>query len=197
MDPAWQPASEADTPPIQSVVGLWPVEEEGKVGKFRPNPEYVPTDEDSPSDPLDAVLRLALQGRAEAEQIQLMLRDTLFDIAMNGDGRPLVTVSPDGISCVVVATGERHRQRVNSPDWRRIDLAELAELLADEVDVLFNPGGSAAVRLAGDFMRETLMMDEEEISELYAQHRATAAQGVVPPESVGEEVDASSSDQDA
>ncbi|MBB2934768.1 hypothetical protein FHX82_001788 [Amycolatopsis bartoniae] len=174
MDPAWRPTSENDPPPIEAVVGLWPVEDEGKIGKFRANPEYVPADENSPSDPLDAVLRLVLQGRAEADHIQLMLRDTLFDIAMNGDGRPLVTKSPDDILCVVVATGEQHRQRIASPDWRRIDLDELVELLADEVDVLFNPGGPASVRLTGDFMRETLMMDDEQVAEIYANSNQDA-----------------------
>nr|WP_236725301.1 type VII secretion system-associated protein [Amycolatopsis orientalis] len=170
MDPAWRPAAENDPPPIEAVVGLWPVEEEGKLGKFRANPDYVPTDENSPSDPLDAVLRLVMRGQAEAEHIQLMLRDTLFDIAMNGDGNPLVTRSPDDIPCVVVATGEPHRQRIASPDWRRIDLGELVGLLADEVDVLFNPAGPAAVRLTGEFMRETLEMDDEQVTALYAKN---------------------------
>ncbi|MFC3456500.1 type VII secretion system-associated protein [Amycolatopsis speibonae] len=169
MDPAWRPASVNDSPPIESVVGLWPLEEEGKLGKFRANPDYVPTDENSPSDPLDAVLRLVMQGGAEAEHIQLLLRDTLFDIAMNGDGNPLITKSPDDILCVVVATGEPHRQRLASPDWRRIDLGELVELLPDGVDVLFNPAGPAAVRLDGEFMRETLDMDDEQIAGLYAK----------------------------
>ncbi|WP_315860885.1 type VII secretion system-associated protein [Amycolatopsis sp. EV170708-02-1] len=167
MDPAWRPAAENEPPPIEAVVGLWPLEDGVSVGKFRPNPEYVPADEDSPSDPLDAVLRLVLRGRAKIEHIRLMLRDTLFDIAMNGDGRPLVTKSPDDIACVVVATGEQHRARVRAPDWRRIDLDELVELLADEIDVLFNPAGPASVRLTGDFIRETTLLDEEEVAELY------------------------------
>ncbi|MEV0056562.1 type VII secretion system-associated protein [Saccharopolyspora shandongensis] len=171
MDPSWSPSSGGEAPPIEAVVGLWPVEEGGKLGKFRPNPEYAPSDENSPSDPLDAVLRLVLQGRAEVEHIQLMLRDSLFDIAMNGDGRPLVTKSPDDVPCVVVATGEPHRQRISSPDWLRIDLDELVVLLADGVDVLFNPAGPASVRLTGDFMRETLMLDDEQVAELYANHQ--------------------------
>ncbi|MGW4127750.1 type VII secretion system-associated protein [Amycolatopsis japonica] len=169
MDPAWRPVAENDPPPIEAVVGLWPMEEEGKLGKFRANPDYVPTDENSPSDPLDAVLRLVLQERAEAEHIQLILRDTLVDIAMHGDGNPLITKSPDDILCVVVATGEPHRRRLVAPDWSRIDLGELVELLADGVDVLFNPGGPASVRLTGDFMRETLEMDEEQVAGLYAK----------------------------
>ncbi|WP_410604743.1 type VII secretion system-associated protein [Amycolatopsis sp. lyj-90] len=177
MDPVWSPSSENDSPPIEAVVGLWPVEADGKVGKFRANPDYLPAGEDSPSDPLDAVLRLVLQGRAEPEQIQLMLRDSLFDIAMNGDGRPLVTKSPDDVPCCVVATGEAYRRRIASPGWRRIDLGELTGLLADGIDVLFNPGGPASVRLAGDFMRETLEMDEVSFSELYAS-AAQDASGV-------------------
>jgi hypothetical protein len=180
MDPAWVPAVEHEAPPIDAVVGLWPVEDGGRLGKFRPNPQYSPSDGTSPSDPLDAVLRLVLHGRAEAEHIQLMLRDSLFDIAMNGDGRPLVTRSPDDVPCVVVATGEPHRRRLSSPEWSRIDLDELVVLLADGVDVLFNPGGPASVRLTGDFMRETLMMDDEQVAALYANHQDASGLRVMP-----------------
>ncbi|QKV74005.1 type VII secretion system-associated protein [Amycolatopsis sp. Hca4] len=167
MDPAWSPATEDAAPPVEAVVGLWPVAEDGRLGKFRANPEYMPADEHSPSDPLDAVLRLVLQGRAEASHIQLVVRETLVDVAMNGDGRPLVTRSPDDVPCIVVATGEPHRRRVASPGWRRVDLGELTGLLAEGVDVLFNPGGPAAVRLTGDFLRETLAMDEARVAELH------------------------------
>ncbi|MFC3456272.1 type VII secretion system-associated protein [Amycolatopsis speibonae] len=168
MDLGWEPEKEDQQPPIEAVVGMWPIED-GKAGKFRANPGYVPADENSPTDPLDAALRLVLRGQGEIEQVQLILRDSLFDIAMNGDGRPLVMRSPDEIPCVVIATGEPHRQRVSSPDWRRIDLAGLVELLAEGVDVLFNPGGPAMVRLNADFMRLSLDMDEEVIERLYTE----------------------------
>ncbi|MFC9251865.1 type VII secretion system-associated protein [Amycolatopsis thailandensis] len=170
MDPGWKPESEEDQPPVEAIVGLWPVEE-GRVGKFRPNPSYIPSDETSPTDPLDAVLRLVMRGEAEAEHIQLMLRDTLFDIAVDEDGSPLVRDSPDDIPCVVIATGEPHRLRISSPDWRRIDLAALVGLLTDGVDVLFNPGGPAAVRLNASFMRLSLDLDDEVVARLYAEQR--------------------------
>ena len=173
MDPAWQPVKENDAPPLEAVVGLWPVEEEGHIGKFRANPDYRPSDERSPSDPLDAVLRLVLRGKGKVEQIQVMLRDTLLDVAMNGDGRPLMMKSPDDISCVIVASGEPHRVRVPAPDWRRTDLEGVVELLADGVDVLFNPGGPASVRLTGDFIRETTLLDEAEVAEIFEQYRET------------------------
>ncbi|SER52123.1 hypothetical protein SAMN04488000_109276 [Lentzea albida] len=180
MDPAWAPSEEDELPPAEAVVGLWPVEADGRVGRFRANPDYVPADEHSPTDPLDAVLRLVLHGGAEVEHIQLMLRDCLFDIAMNGDGKPLVVQSPDDIACVVVATAEPHRRRVSSPQWRRIDLDELVMLLADGVDVLFNPGGPASVRLTGDFMRETFMMSDDEVSAVHERFRQESGVRVVP-----------------
>jgi hypothetical protein len=185
MDPGWSPEEDDETPPLEAVVGLWPVTE-GTVGKFRPNPDYVPADENSPSDPLDAALRLVLRGRAGSDQIQLMLRDSAFDIAMNGDGRPLITKSPDDLPCVVVATGEQHRRRVTSPQWRRIDLDELVVMLADGVDVLINPAGPASVRLTGDFMRETSMLTEVEVAELHARHRESSGMHVVSPDQVSE-----------
>ncbi|GGU86952.1 type VII secretion system-associated protein [Lentzea flava] len=186
MDPGWSPGDENEPPPIEAVVGLWPVNE-GEVGKFQANPQYVPMNENSPTDPLDAALRLVLRGSAGADQIQLMLRDSTFDIAMNGDGRPLITKSPDDLPCVVVATGEQHRRRVSSPQWRRIDLDELVVLLADGVDVLINPAGPASVRLTGDFMRETSMLTDEEVADLHARHRESSGMRVVSPDSMASE----------
>lgn len=53
-------------------------------------------------------------------------------------------------------------------------------MLADGVDVLFNPAGPASVRLTGDFMRETLMMDDEQVTALHAQHLQGSGLRVVP-----------------
>jgi hypothetical protein len=161
MDPAWRPVAADEAPPAEAVVGLWPVED-GVIGRFRPNPDYVPADENSPTDPLDLVLRLMLAGQAETWRLRLMVRDSRYDVAMNGDGTPLVTTSPDGVPCVVVATAEPHRRRLRVPDWQQVDLGELVELLADGVDVLFNPGGPATTRLTGDFLRETTLLDQDE-----------------------------------
>jgi hypothetical protein len=186
-DPAWRPKAENDPPPIESVVGLWPVEEGGKLGKFRANPEYEPSDAASPSDPLDAVLRVVMKGDATAEHIQLILRETLVDIAMNGDGRPVITRSPDNKLCVVVVSSEIHRLRINSPDWARVDLDELVEMLDDNVDVFINPGGASAVRLDGDFLRDTLMMDEDDLDDLYAQYKPdTDSLRIIPVDLTGQ-----------
>ena len=152
MDPGWEPEDEREPPPLQAVVGVWAVQEGGAVGKFQANPDYVPSDESSPSDPVDAALRLVLRGELPIEQARGVLAEVLVDVAMNGDGRPLVVKSPDDVPCVVVCTGQVHRERVVSPDWRRIDLAGLDGLMG-EFDCLINPGGPAAIRLAGDFLR--------------------------------------------
>jgi hypothetical protein len=180
MDPAWRAGNENEAPPVDAVVGLWPVEESGELGKFRSNPGYRPADASSPTDPLDAVLRLAMLGRAEPAHIQLMLRDTLFDLAVGIDGRPLVTKSPDDVACVVVATGEPHRARVVSPGWWRVGIADLVKRLGGDVDVLFNPGGPSSIRLTGDFMRETASMDDADVSRIYAEHHVAKDLQVIP-----------------
>jgi hypothetical protein len=157
MDPAWRPATDNETPPAEAVVGVWPVED-GVVGMFRPNPAYA----GDTSDPLDLLLRLTLEGSAEMWRLRLMVRDSLYDVALNRDGTPLVTKSPDDVPCLVVVTGESQRRRVRVAGWQRVDLLELVELLADDVDVLFNPGGSASVRLTGDFLREATLLGDDE-----------------------------------
>ncbi|UOZ06913.1 type VII secretion system-associated protein [Amycolatopsis sp. WQ 127309] len=174
LDPSWEPSAEDEEPPLEAVVGLWPVEDDGQVGKFRGNPDYVPSDENSPSDPLDAVLRLMVRGEAGTEQLQAMLSGTLLDVAMNGDGRPLVTKSPDNLLCAVVTTGEPHRARLMSPEWHRTDLAGLVELIGTDLDVLFNPGGPASVRLTGDFLRLTAELTEDELAAIHQSFSSAA-----------------------
>ena len=172
MDPDWRPAPDAEVPEIDAVVGLWPLGPDGGVGAFQGNPAYRPRNADSAADPLDALFRMAGRGTALADQIQLVLRDARFEVALNGDGRPLIVRSPDDVPCVVIATSAPQRERASAPQWRRIDLTELVSLLPDRVDVLFNPAGPMPFRLLGDFIRETLMMGDDEVAEAYEAVRA-------------------------
>ena len=147
---------------------------------------YVPQDENAATDPLDAVLRLAMSGQADAEQLQLMLRDSLFEIGMNGDGRPLIARSPDDVPCVVVVTSAVHRARVDSPVWRRADLEDLVQLLADGVDVLINPRGPASTRLTGGFIRDTVLMSDSDVAAASERFRTDERIAVVPWEVGGD-----------
>ncbi|MDT5032342.1 MAG: hypothetical protein QOC94_2513 [Actinoplanes sp.] len=173
-DPEWEESEDAGQPPREAVIGRWPVDEHGVVGLFRSNPDYRPRYGSSPSDPIDVLLRLAMQGDVPMEQLQLILRDSMFDLALNGDGRPLIVRSPDGVPCAVVTTSGPHRERVQSPDWTRIAVAELAQRLSDGVDVLINPNGPSTVRLAGSFVQETVLMTDEDVATAYAEIRAEA-----------------------
>ncbi|TDV38592.1 type VII secretion system-associated protein [Actinophytocola oryzae] len=168
MDPAWRQENENDPPPLHAVVGLWPVAPDGAVGKFRSNPDYEPSDEQSPTDPLDAVFRLVLRGPGKIGQIQVVLHDVLLDVALNGDGRPLIVRAPDGLPCVVATSSVRHQTSTSAFDWQRLDLDAILGLLPDDVDVLFNPGASASIRLTGDFLRNTAAMGDEELVALRA-----------------------------
>jgi hypothetical protein len=172
-DPEWE--SDGGEPPIEAIIGLWPVDDKGMVGRFTPNPDYRPKYENSPSDPVDALLRLAMRGDAPMEQLQLILRDSMFDLALNGDGRPLIVRSPDDVMCVVITTSAPHRDRVMSPVWQQSDLMDLAQRLADGVDVFINPNGPAAVRLTGSFIRETVLMTDDDVAAAYAEIQAQAA----------------------
>ena len=181
-DPAWEPdpGPDNDLPPVEAVVGVWPVAEDGTVGLFRANPEYFPTDVASPTAPLAAILRLTAAGEAEAEQLQLILRQSLFDIAMNGDGRPILQPSPDDVLCVLLASSGSHRRDLNLPLWRRCDLEALVMLLADEVDVLVNPGGPAMTRLSGDFVRAAFMASDDELNAAFDRARNQEKVALVP-----------------
>ncbi|MCA2217464.1 type VII secretion system-associated protein [Jidongwangia harbinensis] len=172
MDPDWRPQPDEEVPPIEAVIGLWPLAADGSVGPFRSNPGYEPRDENPVTDPLDAMLRLTMQGRAPAEQLQLLMRDALFEVALNGDQRPLIVKSPDDVRCVVVATSMPQVRRISAPQWQHQDLTGVVSLLPDGVDVLFNPGGAVPFRLTGDFLRETTIMSDEEVAAAYETLRA-------------------------
>lgn len=154
IDPEWSDAADDDTPPpAEAVLGEWAEGPDGALGPFRPNPGYRPRFENSPVDPLDAVIRLAMHGDAELDQVLTMLGGSLVEMAFNGDGRPLLAHSPDDRLCVLIASSPAHRRQLFAPRWREVTLADLLAALPDDADVLVNPGAPAWVRLAGDFIR--------------------------------------------
>ena len=132
----------------------------------------VPLDREVPSDPIDAVLRLLARAETEMEHLQLLLRDSLVELATSDEGRPLVVASSDGVRCVIIATGAPHRERARSPSWRRVDLEELVARLPEGCDVLVNPDGPAPVRLTGHVIRDAVMLTDDEIGELGADFPA-------------------------
>ncbi|WP_033346258.1 type VII secretion system-associated protein [Catenuloplanes japonicus] len=172
MDPDWVPAEEDEEPPIEAVIGFWPLREDGEIAPFVSNSRYRPRDENAVTDPLDAVLRLAGRGDATAAQIQLLLRDSLMDLGLNGDGRPLITRAPDGVPCVVLATSATQRRLAFAPQWRRADLAAVVAALPPDTDALVNPGGPVPFRLTGGFLRDTAAMTGEEQAAAYERMRA-------------------------
>ncbi|WP_190823622.1 type VII secretion system-associated protein [Saccharopolyspora pogona] len=170
MDPQRVPEAADEVPSIESVVNVWPSQRNGRGGRFLANPDYVPAENDSPSDVVDANLRFLMQkGPEAAKYIRAIFRDARFEVVMNGDGHPQVVRSPDGAAYVLVATAESHKRRVSSPVWWRVGVAELIELTGDENQVLFNPGSAASVRVAGDVVRGAGELAEQEIVALYEE----------------------------
>lgn len=172
IDPGRQPGGDGAVPDGSAVVGTWPVGPDGELGAFRANPDYRPRDEDGTTDALDALFRMAVAGAAVAEHIQLVLRDAVLYVALDDEDRPVVVPSPDDLPCLVVATSERYREQTDAAGWAEADLMELVTLLPDEIDVLFNPFGPVSFRLAGDFIRDTVLLSDDEIAEAQQAIRA-------------------------
>jgi hypothetical protein len=159
LDPAWQAqaaddatsAEGAESPPMEAVVGGWLVTGEGSVGKFRANPDYEPSQPGSPTDPVDATLQLLMRGEIDSDALFAVIKESVFDVALDADGRPIIAPSPDDVPSLLVSTAPAQRFRVHADDWRaEVSAAELGELLREyQVDVLFNPGGPASIRLIG------------------------------------------------
>ena len=165
MDPQWTPTAAETEPPVGSIMGWWPVGEDGELGRFRGNPGYEPSDPDSPADPLDGLFRLLTARRAEPDQLRLLLRDSEFDVALGPGGGPLIVQSPDHVSCLLVATSPVYR--LSSPQvgsWRRVGIEQLTGLVPDGVDVLFNPGSPGSLRLVAGFLRSARQPTAEQLA---------------------------------
>ena len=156
VDPMWAPADEHDRPPVEAVVGGWLVDAAGEIGRFEPNEEYKPATPDSPTDPVDAALRLVARGEMDTDALFSVLRGAEFGVAME-DGVPVVAHAPDDVLSLLVTTAPAHRNRVNAPVWRVVTAAELAELLAEhEADALFNPGATTSIRLTASAVADAV-----------------------------------------
>ncbi|WBB89953.1 type VII secretion system-associated protein [Verrucosispora sp. WMMC514] len=143
-------------PAVETIVGGWLVEDDGTIGRFESNPLYQPRNPDSPTSAVDAAVKLVATDRADVGLVLRTLRDSLVMVALDETGDVAVATAPDGVACVVVASGALDQSRVDAPQWRQVDLAELVRLLPDGLDVLVNPGGPRSMRLLADALRESV-----------------------------------------
>jgi hypothetical protein len=159
VDPAWQPGTAEGAadgtgvagPPLAAVVGGWLAGADGTVGRFEANPAYEPSGPESPTDPLDAALRLMALGEVDFDRLSAVLRESAFSVALGAQGEPLIAPSPDDVPSLLVTTAPVHRARVRAQSWQLCTAAELAGLLREAgVDVLINPGAPASTRLLAE-----------------------------------------------
>jgi hypothetical protein len=155
LDPGWQPRHPDEEPPPEAMVGGWRLDEKGNAGPFEPNPGYLPSSADSPTDPADAVLRLVAEGRESVDSVLPVIGDALLEVAAE-DGWPLVGPAPDGAPCVAVVTAPAHRQRVDAAEWYQLTSAQLLEALPPDTDILLNPGAPGSMRLLASALRDRL-----------------------------------------
>ncbi|MGW4814309.1 type VII secretion system-associated protein [Kitasatospora cineracea] len=153
--PGWTKNSASDTPPAHAMVGGWALDEDGKPGPFEPNPEYVPDDRSTPTDPIHALLRLvaADHGGAIADRLLATLRNSVVEIACDEQAHPLVGPSPDGVQCVVVVTAAIHKRLLPGARWMRVVGDRLPEAVPVDTDIMLNPGDVAQIRLLTEALR--------------------------------------------
>jgi hypothetical protein len=146
VDPAWVREGD-ERPPRRAIMGGWLVDDHGRAGLFRPNPEFRPTGPNTPTDPIDAVLRLVGRGEAMVDQLVPTLRDAIVELAVDQVNLPLIGPAPDGVPCVGVATAPLHRVRATGARWREMPGRNLAGVVPRDTDILLNPESPAAFRL--------------------------------------------------
>ncbi|MET8796141.1 type VII secretion system-associated protein [Nocardia sp. NPDC004568] len=159
--PGWEPDETAQQPPVHVIVGGWQIDDDGRSGPFEPNLAYLPADESTPSDPLDALLRRAADDASQSTDRQRLisdflatLRHSIVDIGCDAAGRPVIGTT-DGVPCVLIATAAVQRQGVDADRWHPVVGENLADVVPAGVDVLINPYSCAPCRLAVDALRPT------------------------------------------
>jgi hypothetical protein len=159
-DPA-EDGAEVAAPPLTAVVGGWLARADGSVGRFEANPAYERSGPGSPTDPLDAALRLAAREEADFDQVAAVLRESAFSVALDVDQEPLIAPSPDNVPCLLVATAPAHRTRVRAAGWLPASAEDLLPLLSarEGTDLLLNPGAPGCTRLLADTVREAVAAD--------------------------------------
>jgi TPR repeat protein len=152
----WEPHTLSDRLPSETMVGGWRLDDTGASGPFQPNPHYMPTDRSMPSDPVHELLRLVAAGRTDgaADRLLPILRNTIVDIAFDGQDNLLLGPAPDGVTCVAIVTAAIHKRRM--PDtirWRTILGGNLPHIVPHDIDILINPGDSGQFRLVAAVLR--------------------------------------------
>lgn len=154
VDPGWQETAPEVMPPSEMILGGWMVGQDGVPGPFEPNPNYIPADDSLPTDPIDAVLRRAVEGDdITGDDIIAALRDAVVEIGCDEQGEPLVGPAPDGVLCIAVATAAIHKHRVDADRWWPVLGTMLPDIVPADIDILINPGHPAQFRLLTSSLR--------------------------------------------
>ncbi|WP_328406951.1 type VII secretion system-associated protein [Nocardia sp. NBC_00403] len=151
--PSWNPDGPSATPPPEATVGGWMVEVDGTIGPFEPNPGYLPADDSTPSDPIDAMLRLIAAGEKLGDELVAMICHSVVEIGCGDDDLPLIGAAPDGAPCVVVATAAVQKRTVDVDRWMLMVGSDLPRIVPRGVDIMLNPSGVAPFRLLINTMR--------------------------------------------
>lgn len=146
--PTWNPPAPSSAIPSKEIVGGWPIQEDGRIGPFRPNPKYLPADNLKPSDPIDAILRLIAAGEKDlGDELVTMLCHSVIEIGCDARYSPQVGTLMDSVPCIVAATAEVQKRSVNVPHWMPVLGSRLPQVVPQGVDVALNPNGAAPFRL--------------------------------------------------
>lgn len=155
IDPVWRPVDEHDEPPTEAVVGGWFLDTDGVIGLFEPNPDYEPSRLGLPTDPVDAVLQLVVDGEADDDVVLGQLPQVRLGLAVDNEGRTVIAPAPDDVLSALVTTAPIHRERVQVDRWQEVTIRELIRALPNEgVDVLLNPGAPASMRIQTSALKQ-------------------------------------------
>lgn len=153
--PSWDSAAPPSTIPPESIVGGWPMQADGRIGPFQPNPGYLPADNSTPSDPIDAILRLVSAGESDlGDELVTMLGHSVIEIGCDENYSPQIGASPNSPQCIVAATAEVQKRLVDVAHWVPVLGHQLPQIVPPGVDIVLNPTGTAPFRLLITAMEE-------------------------------------------
>ncbi|MCI2417467.1 type VII secretion system-associated protein [Saccharopolyspora sp. K220] len=155
LDPSWQSDQPDQVAPPEVMVGGWLLDEEGRPGKFFPNPDYTPSGPDVPTDPTHAVMKSLSRGESDTDDLLATLRDSMLDLGLTENGELVLAPSPDEATCALVASSPAHHRPDLAAVWQQLPLERILDALPDGVDILLNPGAQESMRLMAEPLRDS------------------------------------------
>ena len=141
VDPVFEGVGEV---PPQGVVGAWPSDQNGELGEFAPNPNYLPSPLARgwvrPTSSLENALQIVLAGHAPNAHLVSVFASSQVFVFSRPEGGLFLAPAQDGGQLLYAFTDAQKAAAAGYSEHIGLNGAELAKSLPEGVRIALNPG---------------------------------------------------------